>query len=301
MDIDGKNKHLLFKDKKHYNFMYLRGPSWSPDGKKIIFARIKSKLLWGLSKAENCTSEIMVIDLEKRETMSLLKKGNIDDIFWFSNGEKIIFEYKNAIFSFDINQKKINTLITADFMEKRGFYFCSPSLSPNDNNIAFHSYGRYLKGGIKDGIEVYVMNLKDRKIKRLTTDSFPEISDGSSNVSEEIKEMQPVWLDNERIAFNFTKTSGRGKNFQLYHSIVIINLKTKQRQEIPLPPKFLNDNISFSSDCKRIVFSKGFLPGGDIYVMDITGKNLRNLTNTPKIYEMSPSCRPIINSSLHLR
>jgi len=278
MDSNGENQQILLKDKYHL----CREVLWSSNGEKIIYPRVNMPKKFisevNLSEIEKREfSEVVMINLIEKSRIKLLKKKYfISDISWFPNKEKIIFKggwRKNTIYSFDISQKKLKKLVDYRLIGENVY---SLSLSSNGKNIVFQAHdesGKY---------KIYIMNLKEKKVKRLT-DNFPETI-----------EMLPVWspVDNW-IAFE--EINPKNKNSNSYHLIVLINPNTKEYHKISLPKGILIDKINFSPDRKKIIF--GTVPGenADIFTIDIDGKNLKNLTNTSDWDETCPSWRSIVN------
>jgi len=278
MNYDGKNQQLLLKDKHH-----LCGAlSWSPEGKRIVFSYSSTpkKFIPEVTLSESTkgmVSELEMIDLVKKKRIKLLKKeGFLVPISW-PNKEKIILKWsrggKNGVYSFNIAQDKFQKFVDDNLI--KGKSICNPWLSPDGKDIVFQA--RYESFRYK----VYIMNLKEKKIRRLT------------NNPSEACEMSPVWLpDNNWIAFEELNPKVKKPKGT---TIVLINPKTKQRHEILIPSDERIGLISpmrFSPNGKKIIFATGAF--SDIYTIDIDGKNLKNLTNTPDWDETSPSWRPIV-------
>jgi len=278
MDANGENKQLLLRNKSYI----ITDISWSPDGKKIAFTHYSSenKNIFGEKEIQIPNlCNLKIIDLCTKKIINLLKRESvISNIIWTSSGKEIIFSEEGDIYIFDIVHKNCKKLVSKNVLKGRNIYF--PSLPPDGNNITFQTYdligrGRYSPVTHK----VYLMNLKEKKVRRLT------------NNPPEVNESIPVWSpDGKWIAFEMM---GSKSNVGLH--IALINLENRQQHEIHLPqkPELFISEITFSPapEGKKIIFET---IRGEIYSIDIDGKNLKNLTNTSDCYEASPSWRPIV-------
>jgi len=266
MDANGGNKQLLLKN-KHYIGGWV---SWSPDGKKIAVVHFSKKRSPGFF-------ELKIIDLaEKKMINGLLKKeGVISDFTWHPNGREIVFATKGEIYSFDIALKALKKVVDKHLTKGKNIYW--PDLSPDGDKITFEVFDKIVEWG-GEGHKVYIMDIKEKRITRLTNNCL------------EVSETKPAWSPNNNwIAFDeLDKT-------EHYPHIVLINPQTMQQYEIRLPhsTEFAIDTINFSPDSKKIILGT---IGGEIYSIDINGKNLKNLTNTSDCYEASPSWRPIVKN-----
>ncbi|OIP37140.1 hypothetical protein AUJ95_08630 [Candidatus Desantisbacteria bacterium CG2_30_40_21] len=268
MDRDGKNQIKLIAKPKP-----IRNPSWSPDGNKIMF-------VCGYGDAygdeyAHIPSEIWIIDTATMKTnkISVEKKYKISgDVCWFSSGEQILFTTgtcRRETYIVDISGKNLTKLpIPYKNNESRRSIVCSPI----EDTIIICA----LRG---EGWKIYITDSKGRKIERLT-----EASSSTSEISPCIS------LDGEWVAFD---NSEKG-----YHKIILISLKTKKRYEISPFSKhlYLSRSMCFSPDEKKLIFEYDIpeVYKNDLYTIDINGKNLKNLTNTPDWDESSLSWRPIV-------
>lgn len=238
--------------------------------------------------------EIFIADYDGASEIQLTNTGVINLSPCFSpEGDEIFFtsylEDDPKLFKVNILTKKITKV--ADF---KGIV-AAPSISPDGNKIACVLS--------KDGnSEIYVLDINGNIIKRLTKhrsiDSAPTWSPDGQMIafssdrsgSPQIYIMDsdglnihrltyqsnyndsPIWSSRgDRITFVSRTKSGR---FDL------ASIDTSGTQYKVLTEVGMNENPHFSPDGKHIIFSSTRLSSGDIYTMDITGRNQRRITRT---------------------
>ena len=250
MDTDGKNQHRLTNNP---NDDWV--PSWSPDGKRIVFFSDRD----GHPDAIPgwVTSEIYVMDADGANPQNLTNNPN-DDTHpsWSPDGKQIVFQsdrvgFRNyEIYVMDAdgaNQQRL----TENRKNDR-----SPSWSPDGKRIAFSSVRREEHFSY----EIYVMDADGANQQRLT---------------ENLKnDRNPSWSpDGKRIAFASDR-KGDFENFEIY----VMDADGGNQQRLTENRK--NDGFpSWSPDGKRIVFHSNREGNYEIYVMDADGANPQNLTN----------------------
>ena len=95
-------------------------------------------------------------------------------------------------------------------------------------------------------------------------------------------------LDGNKIAFEAHRSDLPSAN-----SIDVINIDSSgQTTVITQSPQTTVTGPAFSPDGQKIAFTSTFPGNYEIYVIDIDGSNLVNLTNTPTWYEEAPSWSP---------
>ena len=125
MDADGSNKRQL-TDRQEFD----GHPSWSPDGKWIIFT----------SRRENRIAEIYVMEADGRNQKRLTQ--NIEDReekytpTWSPDGKRIAFVHDFQIYVMDSNGEN-QIRITEDGWSRY------PSWSPDGNTVAFESWEKH--------------------------------------------------------------------------------------------------------------------------------------------------------------
>ena len=120
MDADGKNKRLL-------KTAGGRHPSWSPDGKRIAFIARRNA-------GED--HQIYVMDVDGRNRMQVTHDFVHKRMpSWSHDGRRIAYVGDNVIWVVDSNgenPRKLTGHVTAEH----------PTWSPDNESIAFHSFGR---------------------------------------------------------------------------------------------------------------------------------------------------------------
>ena len=247
MDAEGKNQRRLTNN-RHQD----RYPSWSPDGKRIVFTTYSGEQDF---VPANANPDIYVIDADGKNQQRLTNDPHSEwDPSWSPDG-KIAFTYSKdqnwafrpgRIYVMDADGKNPRRLTNDDLPE------WDPSWSPDGKRIAFTSSGggRFRR--------IYVMDADGGNEQRIATHPFSE-------------DWEPAWSpDGKRIAFG----SWREGNTDIY----VMNADGEN-------PRRLTRNAapdwgpSWSPDGKRIAFVSGRDGNWDIYVMNADGPRwVRRLT-----------------------
>ena len=241
MDADGKNQRRLSND-PFLNW----DPSWSPDGKRIVFTSTEAKDI------ERKRPQIYVIDADGKNRRRLSNRFIKDAEWhpaWSPDGKRIAYTSSGAmdtaggfwrIYVIDADGKN-RQILSDDAVDDR-----QPSWSPDSKRIAFASW----RDGFGKGI--YVMDADGKNQQRLT-----------DNLSHE---WEASWSpDGQRIAF----VSHRDENTDIY---VMDADGGNQRRLTRNPAR--DWSPSWSPDSKKIAFVSQRDGNHEIYVMNADGARL---------------------------
>ena len=283
MDADGKNQQRLTEN-RHDDW----DPSWSPNGKRIVFfSNRDGHVMGGIP-----TFEIYVMDADGGNQQRLTNHPNDDrSPSWSPNGKRIAFVSNRdghvigGIPTFEIyvmdadgkNQQRLTNNPDGDW---------NPSWSPDGKRIVFRSnrdgHVHFIHG--LPTYEIYVMDADGGNQQRLTNNPNDDRS--------------PSWSPHgKRIVFVSDRDRFKNDDLVITYEIYVMDADGGNPQNLT---NDLNDDYtpSWSPDGKRIAFVSerdGHVidgwPTNEIYVMDADGGNQQNLTNNPH-YDMSPSWSP---------
>ena len=259
MDADGGNQRRLTNNSDGD-----WSPSWSPDGKRIVFCsdrdghpdRIPG---W-------FTSEIYVMDADGGNPQNLTNHPSDDrSPSWSPDGTRIAFhsdrdndrDHNIEIYVMDTDGSNLQRL-TNNLTEDE-----DPSWSPDGKRIVFSARREghvENKFGITD--EIYVMDADGGNQRRLT--------ENRNN------DWDPEWSpDGKRIAF-MADRKGDFVKFDIY----VMDTDGGNEQKLT-NNRGWDSSPSWSPNGKRIAFTSEREGNYDIYVMDADGGNEQKLTNNP--------------------
>ena len=279
MDVDGGNPRRLTNN-RHADW----SPSWSPDGKRIVFCSDRDGHPFRIPGW--FTSEIYVMDADGGNQQNLTNHPSNDrSPSWSPDGTRIAFQsYRDndrnhniEIYVMDADGSNLQR-ITNNLIEDE-----NPAWSPDGERIVFSSAreGHFIDGDGNTTDEIYVMDADGSNLQRITNNL--------------IEDENPAWSpDGERIVFSSAREGhfidGDGNTTD---EIYVMDADGGNQQR--LTENRNNDwDPVWSPDGKRIAFMadrKGDFEKFDIYVMDADGGNQQKLTNH-RAWDGSPSWSP---------
>jgi Tol biopolymer transport system component len=285
----------------------LRFPSWSPDGKQVVYSRFSTSFhldpvkLWSRnskfdlywtgwlpaydSSGENLaatrpdkdTVSLVVVDQQGKERTLLKDERLILAPQWSFDSKQLVFGIGafSAFLDFSIGEKKpfdpVNGGAQVGIINADGSGFHLVTSGPNNNAFpSFSPDGKHIAYRTMGASEqgLRIMNLDDRSTVQITTEW----------------DNFPIWSpDGSRIAF-IRKT---GEDFQVF----TIRPDGKDLKQLT-DTHGIDAHLAWSPDGKRILFTssrKGFKdealytggpqPYGEVFVMDSDGTNVEQLTD----------------------
>ena len=240
MDTNGANQRRLTNSR-----LVDWDPSWSPDGRHIVFTGNGRPGDWG---ARGGDLEIYLMDADGSNPRRLTDNFRQDtDPSWSPDGKHIAYastidRRNNEIYVMDVDGSKLRKLTNSGDVHIHNW---EPSWSPDGKRIAFTSN--------RDGnLEIYVMDADGGNQQRLTN---------SGDIH--IHNWEPSWSpDGRRIAF----TSNRDGNSKIY--VMNINGGQQRNRTRDMP----GEDPSWSPDGKRIVFVSEKDENKEIYTINADGR-----------------------------
>ena len=266
----GSNLSRLTNDNTYLDIR----PSWSPDGKKIVFERE----LVGGRRGQHW---VMVMGADGSNISKLPARTRSTNVSWSPDGSKLAFDRGNPpgtppndVYTMDLDgSNQINLTRTPGSDEQY------PDFSPDGSQLCFFrsNYGRLLSSPTG----IYVMNADGSNPSRL--------SDGE-------RATQCDWSpDGTKIAFSTTTyDSVNGQKQVSDEEVFVINADGSGRTN--LTTTSVSDLYpQWSPDGTRITFVSymGGVPSPEVYTMDADGSDVARVTTNPAGEDIEPSWQPL--------
>ncbi|MBF88139.1 MAG: hypothetical protein CMG75_00500 [Candidatus Marinimicrobia bacterium] len=220
--IKPQEQPIIIWEKEEIDFgRFHRSFSWSPDGKKIAYA----KYHFGVNQSS--VWDIRIYDLESKKGRWLTNTGRATYPIWSSDGRSIIYvSHQNRIanlYKVDLDNSQSKPI--TKFVEST--QIITPNLSFDGKKIAFAMSKN------NSNLDLWLLNITSGEIKRLTKHSLADY--------------QPVWTSNgESISFT-SHRSGTPNIHTIKLNDLVINQNTDVGEAIWTHQLVPNDSTIFST------------------------------------------------------
>lgn len=263
MEDDGSNvQRLTFTESPQAD----GGPTWSPDGTRIVFER-------DLSKNPRVQKyDIFLMDADGSNVQQLTDDRALDSTgTWSPDGHRIAFtSTRNKgfdIYVMDILTREVEQLTRNP--EDRD-WAKEPSWSPNGKYIA---YEQATNGGfLNAGATIYVMNADGTGAKALVP---PD---------KELSRMSPRWSPDSKSILYFESRFAlvEGITKKVASNVVIQRHGSKARQVLNTPKNWLVNNVCWMDNGKQVLIAaRNRGEKNDIYRYHLVTEQITSLTNHP--------------------
>ena len=259
-------------------------PAWSPDGSRIAFEKAFYEA--GEHGDTLRTIDVWTARADGRGRRNVTHDGSAASPAWSPDGGRLAFARGNGVF-----------VVRRDGSGKRRIARRAdptvPAWSPDGRRIAFAVPGelwiaradgtgeRLLARGASSDTHA-VWSPDGRSIAYSATGVFVVSSAGGRPRLLSRHDEEVLWSpDGRRIALVRSGTPREA-------GIFLAAPDGRKRRRLT---RGLDTEPAWSPDGRRIAFRRGLLVG-DIYVLNVDGSSLRNLTMTPKLDERQPAWRP---------
>ena len=243
---------------EHYNV----APAISPDGKYVAFLSEKELLSIDLFLADAQTGKVI------RKLTSKAKNSHIDEFNFIESAGAWSPDSKRFAFSvFSSGRNKLiivdadngNTSLTATINDVEEF--SNLSWSPNGTDIAFT--------GMNEGqSDVYVYNIRTKKVTRLTNDKYSDYQPSFS------RDGSKIVYSSDRMTLDRSSQS-----VDITFNLAMVDVATKQITDISVFDGANNLNPQFSADNQSIYFLSNRDGFRNLYRYSLTGGTVEQLTD----------------------
>ncbi len=234
-----------------------RSPAWSPDGTELAYVKLNPTA--GLY-------EIWLMNADGSNQRQLTRGATYTRPAWSPDSARIAFTGERSG-----GAVAPLYVMNADGSEKKFIgQGWAPDWSPDGTKLVVHYY---------DGT-IYVLNADGGGRTQLIS--------GKSSSSD--IDWGPAWSpDGSKILFNRSVNCDQGGDCE---STTIWTVSADGRNPAKLAD-IHTYGLDWSPDGKRIVFSSWSYPSIDLFVMNVDGSGVTNITNSPNMGEVAPSWQPV--------
>lgn len=235
-------------------------PVLSPNGNYVAFLSQKNFFTIDLFLADARTGEVL------KTLSSTAREGHIDDFSfiesagtWSPNSERFAFsvfsEGQTMLAIVDLGEKNKTTILPVPGVP----YFSNPSWSPDGENIV-------LSGMVQGQGDLYLFNLHDRKVKKLTDDWYSDI--------------QPKWSnDGSHIVFVSDRPAAGREYNQKSLQICFLDVSENKITVLDLFHGAENFNPIFAPDDQSIYFLSNRDGFRNLYSLQLSSGDIFRMTD----------------------
>ncbi|MBI4457078.1 MAG: PD40 domain-containing protein [Acidobacteria bacterium] len=245
----GRAKEIAIMDYDGFNVQLLTGngslnlsPAWSPDGRRIVF----SSFLSGLPGIDS-------LEIATGARAAIYAQGSFNHMPAYApDGNLIAFSSRSERGDIDVFVVDKNGRGRHNITHSPGADF-SPTWGPTGRQMAFVSD----RAGSP---QIYIMDADGSNVRRV--------------VSEEGQAVSPNWSPDGRFIVYAWRPPGRYS-----YDLFLFNIATSQIFQITSMGSF-NENPNWSPDSRHITFESNRTGEAQIFIMNVDGANLRQITQS---------------------
>jgi len=237
------------------------GPVLSPDGKYVIFLSEKSLFTTDLFLANAANGEVI------RQVASTTRDGHIDELdyiesagTWSPDSKRFAFTGVAKGDNILVIKEALTGKTVEEFFLKGVPAFRNPAWSPDGKSLV-------VSGLVNGQTDLYLVNLRTKKVQQLTNDSYAELLPAWSD------DGQYIAYSTDRLSLQRGRTAGKW-NFNL----AIYDVANGQSEDIDVFPGADNFNPVFDVD-GNIVFLSNRDGFRNIYRYERAGGKVYQLTD----------------------